>query len=219
MVAKPSAVAVPEKIITQATRLFASRGFDATSLQDIASAVGVTKQAVLHHYPSKEHVRLAVLGGIVTHWNETLPRLLLATTASDDRFHAVLGELQRFFGEDADRARLVVREVLDRPEAVRALIKTVVTPWLDAVSGYIARGQLRGEHHADMDPEAYVVHVLNLVIVGAATSQVMTVALTAAGAPKPAKAQLRFDREIVRIARASLFSREESPPSKKKRKV
>src|SRR6201984_3500650 len=91
---------VREAILGAATRLFAAHGFDGTALQDIADAVGVSKPAVLHHFPSKEHVRQAVLDAIVAHWNETLPRLLVAATASSDRFDAVFGELYRFFASD-----------------------------------------------------------------------------------------------------------------------
>src|SRR5690242_7312437 len=87
-------------IVTAATRLFAAQGFGATSVQEIADAVGVTKQAVLHHYPSKEHLRRAVLDSVLAHWNETLPKLLLAATASSERFDAVFGELGRFFAAD-----------------------------------------------------------------------------------------------------------------------
>src|SRR5215472_7305854 len=85
--------------IASATRLFAAHGFEGTALQDIADAVGVSKPAVLHHFPSKEHIRQAVLEGILAHWNKTLPRLLVAATAGPDRFEAVFGELHRFFAD------------------------------------------------------------------------------------------------------------------------
>ena len=58
--------------VAAAMRLFAAHGFEGTALQDIADAVGVTKPAVLHHFPSKEHVRQAVLDAILSHWNEAL---------------------------------------------------------------------------------------------------------------------------------------------------
>src|SRR6516225_7467328 len=115
--------------IAAATRLFAAHGFEGTALQDIADAVGVTKPAVLHHFPSKEHVRQAVLDAILAHWNDTLPRLLFAATASHDRFDAVFGELHRFFAADPDRARVVMREVLDRPAEIRRLLRGAVRPW------------------------------------------------------------------------------------------
>src|SRR5215471_18631185 len=91
---------VRDAVIKAATRLFAAHGFDGTALQDVADAVGVTKPAVLHHFPSKEHIRAAVLDGILEHWQGTLPRLLLAATAGEERFGAVFGELFRFFAAD-----------------------------------------------------------------------------------------------------------------------
>lgn len=188
-------------VVAAATRLFAARGFDGTALQDIADAVGVTKPAVLHHFPSKEHVRQAVLDAILAHWNEALPRLLLAASASEDRFDAVFGELHRFFAADADRARLVMREVLDRPAEMRKLLRGAVRPWLAAVAGYIHAGQKSGRHFANADAEVYVVHVLQLVVTAAASSSVLSAALGEG-------ARSRYDAELARIARASLFSPE-----------
>lgn len=186
-------------IVDAATRLFAARGFDGTALQDIADAVGVTKPAVLHHFPSKEHVRQAVLDGILAHWNGTLPRLLLAATASTDRFEAVFGELHRFFASDPDRARLVLREALDRPPELRKLLRGPVRPWLDAVAGYIRAGQESGRHFADVDAEAYVVLVLQFVITASASAALTSTVLDDDG-------RARYDRELARIARASLFA-------------
>jgi AcrR family transcriptional regulator len=205
---------VRSSIVREATRLFAARGFDGTALQDIATAVGVTKPAVLHHFPSKEHVRGAVLDAILAHWQEAIPRLLEAATAGGGRFDAVIGELMRFFAADPDRARVVLRETLDRPEAARALVAGPVRPWLHAVAGYIRAGQEAGLHPPDLDPEAYVVHVLALVIVATANAGVNTAALTA----DPGRERARYDGELVRIARASLFTQVdeagEAPPAR-----
>lgn len=183
--------------IAAATRLFAAHGFDGTALQDIADAVGVTKPAILHHFPSKEHIRQAVLGGIFEHWNKILPRLLLAATASTDRFDAVFGELHRFFVADPNRARLLVRESLDRPGELRKLLRGV-RPWLSAVAQYVRSGRESGRHHADIDDEAYVLHILQFVIAAAACASASSAVLES----DPAS---RYDRELARIARSSLF--------------
>jgi AcrR family transcriptional regulator len=192
--------AVRRRCITAATQLFAAQGFDGTSVQAIADALGVTKQAVLHHFASKEALREAVLAAMLDHWRDTLPRLLVAASASDERFDSLFGELHRFFVADPDRARLLVRELLDRPDAIRRLLRETVRPWLGAVAGYIRDGQARGLHYADVDPEAYLIHVLSLVLTAAAGAHVSAVAL----APG-ATGRARFHAELARIARASLF--------------
>lgn len=195
---RPTESDARQAIVQAATRLFAARGFDGTALQDIADAVGVSKPAVLHHFPSKEHVRQAVLDGILAHWNDTLPRLLLAATASDDRFEAVFGELHRFFAGDTDRARVVLREALDRPAELRKLLRGPVRPWLAAVAGYIRSGQEHGRHYPEADAEAYVVLVLTFVVAAAASAPLATAVLDGDG-------RGRGERELARIARASLF--------------
>lgn len=49
------------QILSDAMRLFARDGYGDTSLQDIATAVGVSKSTLLHHYASKELLLSAVL--------------------------------------------------------------------------------------------------------------------------------------------------------------
>lgn len=49
------------QIVADAMRLFSRDGYGDTSLQDIATAVGVSKSTLLHHYPSKELLLSAVL--------------------------------------------------------------------------------------------------------------------------------------------------------------
>lgn len=191
---------VRAEVITVATKLMAAKGFDGTSLQDIADGVGVTKPAVLHHFPSKEHIHTAVMQTILGHWRETLPRVMLAATTGEDRFEAIYRELQRFFREDPNRARLMVRQGLDRPEALREMLRTTVRPWMSAIAGYIRLGDSLGKQPPDLDAEAYTILALQLVIFSSAMGDTVSVAID-----DTPEARQRYFREVVRIARSSLF--------------
>lgn len=190
---------VRDQVIAAATRLFAASGFDATPLQDIADAIGITKQAVLHHFPSKEHIRRGVLDAILTHWRDELPRLLLSATESQERFDSVLDEVYRFFAKSPERARFIVREALDRPAQAREMLKAIA-PILRGIAGYIRAGI--GDRETDIDPDAYVLHAMQLVVGAAAMAEVTTVMLG-----NGAEGQARYDRELARIAKSSLFAR------------
>jgi AcrR family transcriptional regulator len=48
-------------LLEQATLLFAARGYAATSLEDVAAAIGVTRGAVYHHFAGKQALFEAVL--------------------------------------------------------------------------------------------------------------------------------------------------------------
>ncbi len=190
-------------VLRAATRLFAAHGFDGTTLQDVAYAVGVSKPAILHHFPSKEHIREAVLDAILQHWQATLPRLLLAATASEERFEAVFGELFRFFAADGDRARVILREALDRPAEARRLLAGPVRPWIDAIAGYIRAGQASHRHHAEVGPggvrRPHAPARPRRHGVGAGDHR-------AARPERGRRARGRYDRELARMARASLFT-------------
>jgi TetR/AcrR family transcriptional regulator len=194
---------VRDQILAEAARKFAARGFDGTTLAEIAEAVGIRKGSLLYHFPSKDALRRSVLETMLSHWNDVLPRLLMAATSGQDQFDAVVSELISFFAADPDRARLIIREVMDRPGELEGLIQSHVRPWVDIVCNYIRKGKDRGEIHADVDPEAYVIQVINTVVAGVATYQSI-------GALLPARAGQdgveRYRAELLRVARRSLFS-------------
>jgi TetR/AcrR family transcriptional regulator len=194
-------VEVREKILLEATRLFAARGFEGTSLQDVADAVGVKKQSVLHHFPSKEEVRRAVLERLLARWNDVLPRLLMASQASGlEKFEAVTSELFEFFATEPDRARLIMRELLDRPGEMRVLAESFVRPWVVVVTQYIEMGQKAGQIRADVDSEAYVLAMASMSLASISTQDAFL-----AMAPKKKAPVRRIVKELVRMAKTSLF--------------
>ncbi len=190
------------QILVAATRLFAAQGYGATSLSAIADAVGIRKASLLYHFPSKDALHQSVLDKLLSHWNETLPRLLEAA-AGDDRFDALLAETVGFFVEDRDRARLLLREALDRPEAMRQRLQEAVRPWMRVIADSIALGQQHGELRADADPEAYLLQVIHLIVGGIATGDTLGVLLSEDGRTADIE---RLTRELTRVARASLYT-------------
>src|SRR5574344_1080848 len=56
------------EILDSATKLFAEKGYDSTSVTDIMNAVGIAKGTLYYHFKSKEEI----LDGIVTRTKENL---------------------------------------------------------------------------------------------------------------------------------------------------
>jgi len=195
---------VRAQLLEAATKLFAAKGFDGTSLKDIADVVGIRKPSLLYHFPSKNDLRLAVLDGLLEHWNDVLPKLLMAAAGGEDRFETIVRETVGFFNEDPDRARLLMREILDRPEDMRARLEAHVAPWVTVVADYIRKGQRSGELLGDVDPEAYILQVINLIVSGVASASCLDGGLLPPESPEGDPAT-RHARELMRIARVSLF--------------
>jgi TetR/AcrR family transcriptional regulator len=201
-------VDVRTHILKVATRRFARQGFDSTSLQEIADEVGVKKPSLLHHFPSKADLLRGVLDNLFEHWTDSLPRLLEAVTSGRGRFEAITAELMRFFLEDPDRARLVVRELLDRPDQMQSRLTQTLTPWLTLIADYIRKGQEAGQIAKDVDAEGYIMHIVTLAVSSVAAMPVVGKAL---GGKKEDTAERQL-RELLRIARTSLFVRDGQEP-------
>src|SRR5207249_10894508 len=69
-----------DEILDEATRLFAERGYEGTSMADLAERVGLRKASLFHHFASKEQLRKAVLERLVQRVTSTLAK---ATTEAE----------------------------------------------------------------------------------------------------------------------------------------
>jgi AcrR family transcriptional regulator len=57
----PETAPARERILRAAARLYAARGFEGTSMRDIAAAAGVTKPLIFYHFASKERLYASLL--------------------------------------------------------------------------------------------------------------------------------------------------------------
>ncbi|HET9757971.1 MAG TPA: TetR/AcrR family transcriptional regulator [Candidatus Limnocylindrales bacterium] len=134
------------ELIDASLRLFAERGFRATTIADIAAATGTAHGLVYHYFDSKDDLLAAVLERYAF-----LPRLRALLAVSPDRPAAeVLSEiavgLSEVLGERPELLRLVVAESPTNPIVARALARVteegqaVLTEYLRA---RIVAGELR----------------------------------------------------------------------------
>ncbi|WP_107058570.1 TetR/AcrR family transcriptional regulator [Streptomyces rimosus] len=63
---------VAQRLLATATRLFAERGYDRTSVQEIVEAAGVTKGALYHYFGSKDDLLHEVYGRVLRLQQERL---------------------------------------------------------------------------------------------------------------------------------------------------
>jgi TetR/AcrR family transcriptional regulator len=192
------------RILRAATRLFATQGFDGTALQEIADGVGIRKPSLLYHFESKDELREAVLDDVLSRWKDTLPRVLLAATAGEAQFDAITREIVSFFAEDPDRARLLVREALDRPDEIRELFRIHVRPVVQNLAVAVRKGQDAGRVHDDLDPEAYLFQAMVFVLAGVAFSSSFAGLMPERSAR--GSGGERLEHELLRMAKSSLFA-------------
>lgn len=120
--------------IAIATRQFATHGFHGVSLAALAKEAGVTKQALLHFFGTKE----SLYGEVLTALAERLSADIEAAARRDPADH-LLAYFQTFRQSalaDPDDVRLVVRALLDSDATAR---KWPLKTYLDTLAGLAAR--------------------------------------------------------------------------------
>lgn len=68
--------AVPRRLLSHATKLFAKKGFDRTSVQEIVEAAGVTKGAMYHYFGSKDDLLYEIYARVLRAQTEQLEKVV-----------------------------------------------------------------------------------------------------------------------------------------------
>ncbi|TXG90977.1 TetR/AcrR family transcriptional regulator [Rhodococcus rhodnii] len=144
------------QILDRAAEIFAVKGVAATSIRDIASAVGVRSGALYHYFPSKEAIVTEIVREYIDHIASRCRAVALGTRPPLDRL-AALAEIAldsnvRYSGAtsiwrregDAMRRRVEAAGLAERADEMQQT-------WRDAIAAGIAEGTLR----TDVDPDVF----------------------------------------------------------------
>ncbi len=120
-----------DELLAIATRLFAEKGFYGASIATIARELGLTKQALLHHFGSKEKLYGEVLKGVSGAILEKTREILERTGDPAQRLEAVVLAQYAVQARDPDAARLIMRELLDNEQRAQAAGNWYLQPYLE----------------------------------------------------------------------------------------
>ncbi|MFQ5486941.1 MAG: TetR/AcrR family transcriptional regulator [Gammaproteobacteria bacterium] len=151
-------------ILEVAEKLFADKGFDAVSINDIAQRAAVSKANIFHHFKSKEGLYMAVLKLACEHSAQALDDV--ERTLSD----GPQAQLEAFFTHHLQAllahprsTRLIQRELLDNgSERGKQLAEEVFSEHFSRLVGLVREGQTQGVLRKDFDAA-----LLALLLVGA----------------------------------------------------
>jgi AcrR family transcriptional regulator len=157
------------QIIGAARSLFAARGFDGTSLSDLADAVGLKKPALFHHFLNKEEIYGAVVDQLLADVSEGLRVAFEKQGTFDERLIHFSDALVMTLYAHPDVRRLFGRALLECPPRgpdlrVRVAFEGLVAQFRELALCGVAEGRLSPE----TDPgqaclSALAIHFLDAV--------------------------------------------------------
>lgn len=122
-----------DQFIAAARGLFAQRGFYGASIAAIATELGLTKQALLHHFGSKEKLYGEVLKALSGELLSTTQAIVDAHPDPAARLEELVVMQYRSQMSDPDAARLIMRELLDNERRAENAGNWYLQPYLETL--------------------------------------------------------------------------------------
>ncbi len=199
----PSWATVPsvrtrDKILDRSLVVFASRGYEATSLDSLAGDLGITKQAILYYFGSKDALMEAVMAESIERLGAALGLALSTPDRGWDKIEAVV---RASFDVVAVQPELlgILREAARLGGTWAGQATTQMEPLLDRASDFladeVAAGRLQPHDHRIMLLAGFS------MVAGVATDQEV---MRAVGVEPTTRSLVRARRELLRVLKAAL---------------
>lgn len=154
-----------EEIIAEATRLFAERGYEGTSMGDLAERVGLRKASLFHHFESKDILYATVLSQLI----ESIQAAILGAANGGgsfvERLDALTDAITAMLGAQPHAARLLIREAMDWGPVMRDQLASRIQDVLAASVEFAKAGQRDGVFHPNLEPKHLIVSLVGIYFI------------------------------------------------------
>jgi AcrR family transcriptional regulator len=151
-----------EEILAEATRLFAERGYEGTSMGDLAERVGLRKASLFHHFESKDVLYATVLSQLFEDVHSAILSALAADGSFVDRVDALSDAITTLLAARPHAARLLIREAMDWGPVMRDQLAGAIQVVLNTSVEFARAGQREGVIAADVDPQQFVISLIGI---------------------------------------------------------
>ncbi|MEK7388739.1 MAG: TetR family transcriptional regulator C-terminal domain-containing protein [Elusimicrobiota bacterium] len=146
--ARKSDPAIRKRILQEAEHVIHLKGYNHACLEEIASACGMTKANLFHHYKSKSDLALAVLDYKIAEFKSRKVAPICAQAAPEEAVSAMFSQAQNFFSGNGCKAGCFVGnialEMSDLDEVFRLRVADFFEAWAGGMAECLKRCQARG---------------------------------------------------------------------------
>jgi AcrR family transcriptional regulator len=127
-----------DHLIKTAAKLFAKKGFERTTVRDIAKAVGMQSGSLFHHFKNKEEILYSVMKEVIFLHTSRMQEIEKTTKEPQEKILALIKvELEAVLGETHDAMSILVSEwrslSVENQEKILKLRNIYEQIWLTAL--------------------------------------------------------------------------------------
>jgi AcrR family transcriptional regulator len=151
------------QICMTAARTFVERGYEATSVNDVAAAVGVTKAGLYHYISSKDALFFEILTLGMDWLDEDVVKVVRQIADIETRFRETISRHAQLSAGNEPWITALLDEMHALPRADRRKIEDRKRAYFDLVRGLIRELQAAGRIRA-IDPTVATYSILGMII-------------------------------------------------------
>ena len=147
---------IPELLLSAALRLFAERGFSATSVQAIVDAAEVTKGAMYHYFPSKDDLLYEIYGRLLRRQMARLQEFASLDEPIEDRVAKAAADVIVTSLEEFDGTVVFFQSLHELHPDKQALVRAERRAYHSNFCALIDEGQKTGAFSDVVSPDLVV---------------------------------------------------------------
>lgn len=138
------------RLLKEAARLFRDKGYERTTVRDLAAAVGIQSGSLFHHFRSKEEILKAVMVETIQLNTAIMRAAVEAAKSSRDKLRAlVMAELESINGQTGEAMAVLVFEWRSLSESAREevlVLRDIYEQlWLDVLTALRQEGGMAAD--------------------------------------------------------------------------
>ncbi|MBC8379528.1 MAG: TetR/AcrR family transcriptional regulator [Planctomycetes bacterium] len=118
-----------ERILDTATHLFSTHGFAGTAVDDILTAVGITKGAFYHYFKSKDNLCESVLDAAISQYHQLAESFQTEMTSPDALYRWLTALIEKQTSGQWLHCRLITRLSIESAELNASIQNKLRTFW------------------------------------------------------------------------------------------
>ncbi|GMA50499.1 TetR family transcriptional regulator [Alicyclobacillus contaminans] len=133
------------EIALAAVKLFEQKGYHATSVQDIADAVGLQKGSLYHYIHSKEDLLLQIAHQAISEFNQRLERTLATNMSAKQKLVQAIANHLTVSVSNLQTTTVLLREAFSLGENQHQMIQDLTDKYVDLWTRILEEGNANGE--------------------------------------------------------------------------